>query len=187
MPADRCWCRTSSLQPSSSSSVIIPWILASLPSTCRSDIALVHQEVPAIGSNFITHFKFSSEKLLCVKTTSENGHKVKELAMPVLKWGTLVPSALNPLCPSLEILNYAGPRPSPVQYSSCISFVPWDLGNSHVLTVEEERKSNELLEKKHLKLSKGMSLCICYSSSIGGIATLTGTTPNLVLQGQVNE
>nr|XP_041575979.1 solute carrier family 13 member 2 isoform X3 [Taeniopygia guttata] len=43
------------------------------------------------------------------------------------------------------------------------------------------------IEKKHLKLSKGMSLCICYSSSIGGIATLTGTTPNLVLQGQIND
>ncbi|NXJ21678.1 S13A2 protein, partial [Dicrurus megarhynchus] len=70
---------------------------------------------------------------------------------------------------------------------SCISFVPWDLGDSHVLTVEEERRRNELVEKKHLNLSKGMSLCICYSSSIGGIATLTGTTPNLVLQGQVND
>ncbi|NXB21021.1 S13A2 protein, partial [Rhagologus leucostigma] len=76
-----------------------------------------------------------------------------------------------------------------VQYSSCISCVPWDLGNSHVLTVEEERKREELIEieKKHSNLSKGMSLCICYSSSIGGIATLTGTTPNLVLQGQVND
>ncbi|NXB99768.1 S13A2 protein, partial [Orthonyx spaldingii] len=80
-----------------------------------------------------------------------------------------------------------GTRTFSVQYNSCISFLPWDVGNSHVLTVEEESKRNELLEKKHLSLSKGMSLCICYSSSIGGIATLTGTTPNLVLQGQVND
>ncbi|NXO37993.1 S13A2 protein, partial [Locustella ochotensis] len=79
-----------------------------------------------------------------------------------------------------------GPRPFPVQHCSCISFVPLGLGNSHVLTVEEETKKDEI-EKKHMDLSKGMSLCICYSSSIGGIATLTGTTPNLVLQGQVND
>ncbi|KFU87710.1 Solute carrier family 13 member 2, partial [Chaetura pelagica] len=61
-------------------------------------------------------------------------------------------------------------------------------GNSHVLTIEEDRKRNEnLLEEKHRQFSKGMSLCICYSASIGGIATLTGTTPNLVLQGQVDD
>ncbi|XP_009558500.2 solute carrier family 13 member 2 isoform X1 [Cuculus canorus] len=61
-------------------------------------------------------------------------------------------------------------------------------GNNHILTVEEGKKRDEnLLEEKHKKLCKGMSLSICYSASIGGIATLTGTTPNLVLQGQVDE
>ncbi|XP_054022433.1 solute carrier family 13 member 2 isoform X2 [Dryobates pubescens] len=49
--------------------------------------------------------------------------------------------------------------------------------------VKEENEK----EKEHKKFSKGMSLCICYSASIGGIATLTGTTPNLVLQGQINQ
>ncbi|NWH53347.1 S13A2 protein, partial [Fregata magnificens] len=72
--------------------------------------------------------------------------------------------------------------------SVTLLFLSWDLDNSHVLTVEEDTKRNEdLPDEKHKKFCKGMSLCICYSASIGGIATLTGTTPNLVVQGQLDE
>ncbi|VEL18350.1 unnamed protein product [Protopolystoma xenopodis] len=36
------------------------------------------------------------------------------------------------------------------------------------------------------KLGTALSLGICYSATCGGIATLTGTGPNLILQGNVN-
>ncbi|XP_026580803.1 solute carrier family 13 member 2-like [Pseudonaja textilis] len=50
--------------------------------------------------------------------------------------------------------------------------------------LDEERQQ---LQQKHQTFCKGMSLAVCYAASIGGIATLTGTTPNLVMKGQMDE
>ena len=37
------------------------------------------------------------------------------------------------------------------------------------------------------RMTKGFLLCVAYSANVGGVATLTGTPPNLILKGFVDE
>ncbi|XP_061752917.1 Na(+)/citrate cotransporter-like isoform X2 [Nerophis ophidion] len=54
-----------------------------------------------------------------------------------------------------------------------------------VCPMEEEEAASFGEERK--RQSKGLLLCVSYAASIGGIATLTGTGPNLVLVGQMSQ
>ena len=47
-------------------------------------------------------------------------------------------------------------------------------------------RNREEAEARFHNLAKGMLLCLACSANIGGMATLTGTGPNLVFKGQAD-
>ncbi|XP_062328865.1 solute carrier family 13 member 2-like [Osmerus eperlanus] len=68
-------------------------------------------------------------------------------------------------------------------------FQPKDSSINMVSTKESPEAEQRRLkrEQKYLNLSKGLSLSVCYASSIGGTATLTGAPTNIILKGQFDE
>ncbi|KAM9348517.1 Na(+)/citrate cotransporter-like [Symphorus nematophorus] len=84
--------------------------------------------------------------------------------------------------PSEGQQEFIKPAPQDKPPSGCSNAGPVVVS---VCQMELEELSDE--DEDRRRTSKGLLLCVCYAASIGGIATLTGTGPNLVLLGQMSQ
>ncbi|KAI0211250.1 Solute carrier family 13 member 5, partial [Lamellibrachia satsuma] len=74
-------------------------------------------------------------------------------------------------------MHYHAPPCRPTKFSRCFHEV------TETSLTEEER--HEVLSYR--KMGKALRLAVCIAANIGGTATLTGTGPNIVIQGQMDD
>ena len=53
--------------------------------------------------------------------------------------------------------------------------------------VEEDDENDLISGVTFVNFAKAMTLSVCYSANVGGTATLTGTNPNTIMKGFVDE
>ncbi|MEM6397011.1 MAG: SLC13 family permease [Bacteroidota bacterium] len=131
-------------------------------------------------------------------TTASYGHKYVflymggfMLAIALEKWNLHRRIALN-------IINFIGSGISSIilGFMLATAFLSMWISNTATsvmmlpigLAIVSQLKDNpDTAENEHTTFGKALMLAIAYSASVGGIATLIGTPPNLVLAGVVQE
>ena len=50
----------------------------------------------------------------------------------------------------------------------------------------DDEDNNNAPDKEFAALARTFALCVAYAANSGGVATLTGTPPNIILKGQAD-